>query len=47
MVVPTSGAAERMKSDNIHEIAGRILLLGSAIVDVSEGPGSPSASEGR
>lgn len=47
MVVLTSRAAKRIKSDNIHEIAGRIWLLGSAIVEVNEGPGSPSASQGR
>lgn len=46
-MVPTSGAAKRVESDNIHEIAGRILLVGSAIVEVNEGPGIPSASEGR
>jgi hypothetical protein len=46
MVVPMSGAAERLKSDNIPETAGRSLLLGSAIVDVSKEAGSPSASVG-
>lgn len=50
IVVPTLGVARRTELDNVREISGRTWLLGraglvSAIVEVKEGPGSPSASE--